>query len=127
MTALKRTVIESKSFLGMAHLGKADINGKEIFRLVEQGHEPMMKIVDQWIDHIAAGLISLTHIFNPEIILVGGGVSVQDELFIQKLRTKVLSSVMENFRKNLKLEAASLGNKAGLIGAVYYCMGQEDY
>jgi glucokinase len=45
-------------------------------------------------------------------------------LFIVPLREKVLSRVMPEFAKVLRLEAATLKNDAGMVGAVYYCMKQ---
>ena len=74
--------------------------------------------MDTWIGYVAAGLIGLTHIFNPERILVGGGVCRQEALFIEPLRKKVLEGVMPRFKEALTLEAAGLGNDAGMIGAI---------
>lgn len=101
------------------NLGIKNINGKEIFDKVTTD-KSISDIVDSWIDDIADGLVSLAHIFNPEIILLGGAVSEQKELFIDKLRKRVKSKVMPNFSLDLKIEAAELVNDAGLVGALYY-------
>lgn len=82
----------------------------------------MKDIVKNWTDDIAAGLIGLIHIFNPERVIVGGGVSQQQELFIKPLRQAVYNGAMPCFRENLTLCAAELGNHAGLLGAVKYHM-----
>ncbi len=122
MTALKSMVYENKDMIGITKLSMDEIDGKVIFQLLEEGNYFIGAIIDQWVENIAAGLISLAHIFNPEIILIGGGVSVQEELFISKVRGKVLSGTMKQFGDNLQIEAASLGNTAGLVGAVCYRM-----
>lgn len=122
MTALVRGVKEQLPLHSYPTLTKESVNGREIFIAVEAGNAEIIAIVDQWITDIATGLISLTHIFNPELILIGGGVSKQEELFIVKLREKVLEKVMVNFGKELQIEAAKLGNLAGLVGAVCYCL-----
>ena len=111
MTALIKRVEEELCIKG--------INGKDIFDRIPTD-ENISDIVDSWIDDIANGLVSLVHIFNPEIILVGGAVSEQKELFIDKLREKVMRKVMPNFSLDLKVESAKLGNDAGLVGALYY-------
>lgn len=111
MTALIKRVEEE--------LGIKGINGKDIFDRVPTD-EDISNIVDSWIEDISNGLVSLVHIFNPEIILVGGAVSEQKELFIDKLREKVMRKVMPNFSVDLKVESAKLGNDAGLVGALYY-------
>ena len=111
MTALIKRVEEE--------LGIKGINGKDIFDRIPTD-EDISNIVDSWIEDISNGLVSLVHIFNPEIILVGGAVSEQKELFIDKLREKVMRKVMPNFSLDLKVESAKLGNDAGLVGALYY-------
>jgi glucokinase len=97
------------------------MNGQTIFEAA--GKDPYLdKIINEWIDTVADGLVSLVHTFSPQIVLVGGGVSAQKEFFIDPLRAKVESRVMPVYAKILKLEAAKLGNDAGMVGAVYYCM-----
>ena len=103
-----------------------EVNGRFIFSEAKKGNVVMLELLDSWIDDIASGLVGLVHIFNPELILIGGGVSAQKELFIDRLREKVMAGCMPHFSKYLELKAAELGNDAGLIGAVYYCIQQND-
>ena len=119
MTALINDVKENYEKLGKVSFAKEEVNGLTIFSELEKNKE-LQKILDEWIQNISKGLISLTHIFNPEIILIGGGVSKQEKLFIKPLREIILNKVMKKFSQDLKVEAAMLGNDAGLIGAVYY-------
>ena len=120
MTALVKSVREYYETADPDYMCKHPINGKNIFESVRKGDEAIIRIVDAWIHDISAGIVSLVHIFNPELIIIGGGVSVQEELFIAKLREEVMKNIMPNFRRNLQLRAATLGNNAGMIGAVYY-------
>ena len=57
---------------------------------------------------------------NP--VLIGGGVSSQEELLIRPLREKVLSTLMPRFSEGLLVESATLANDAGLIGAAKFFM-----
>ena len=68
----------------------------------------------------ARTLAGLVHIFNPQLILIGGGVSAQQELLIDPLAAQVCKSVMPAFAEGLEIKAAALQNDAGLVGAVYY-------
>lgn len=120
MTALVNSVIKYYESADPDYICKYPINGKSIFDSVKKGDEALIRIVDAWIHDISTGIVSLIHIFNPELIIIGGGVSVQEELFIAKLRNEVMKNIMPNFRNNLDLRAANLGNNAGIIGAVYY-------
>ena len=93
------------------------INGKRIFDKVNAGDPLLTAVVNGWIGDIACGLTGLIHIFNPELVLIGGGVSRQEDAFIRPLRERVLASVMPGFREGLKIQAAALGNEAGILGA----------
>lgn len=119
MTALVKEVKENYQKLGDVPFKKQEVNGMSIFSQLEANKE-LQYIVSGWIQNISNGLISLVHIFNPDIILIGGGVSTQEKLFIEPIRRVVLSKVMDKFKEGLKIEAAILGNDAGIIGAVYY-------
>ena len=98
------------------------LDGRAVFSRVAAGDAAMQSLLDRWIDDIAAGLSGLTHIFNPEMVLVGGGVSAQEQLLIAPLRRKALSQVMPRFAEDLRIERALLGNDAGLIGAARYLL-----
>jgi glucokinase len=117
-TALLRLVREHYSETHLA-VAPEEINGKIIFAEAAAGNEVIRKLLDQWISDIACGIVNLVHIFNPQIVVIGGGVSSQEELLIQPLREKVFAQVMPRFRDALQLEAASLKNDAGMIGAIY--------
>lgn len=126
MRALAREVkaaIEKGEITG---LDRDRVNGRAIFEEVKKGNAMVLKYVDEWQNNIASGIVGLVHIFNPEMVLIGGGVSKQKELFIDRIRDKVLGRVMKNFAKDLRIEAAELGNDAGLIGAVRFVMDSED-
>lgn len=120
MTALIKNVKEKYSDIGNLSISKDEINGKYIFDELEKGNKELESVVINWIEDIGKGLVSLTHIFNPEIIIIGGAVSKQEKLFIKPVRNYVLSHVMQKFGENLSVEAAELENSAGLVGAVYY-------
>ena len=101
-------------------------NGRVLFDRVRAGDAEMKKALDGWLDDVAAGLTGLVHIFNPELVLVGGGVSAQEELLIAPLRQKVRAGVMPRFGERLRVERATLGNDAGMIGALRWWLDQEE-
>lgn len=113
--AVKKGTIPAELFAGKA------INGRSIFENLSKNEE-LAKLVDKWIGYIADGIVSMIHIFNPQVVLLSGGVSAQKELFIEPLREKVLHRAMRECAKGLRVDAAEMGNNAGLVGAVYYCI-----
>ena len=104
--------------------GETDMDGRTVFGRAAQGDARMLGVISRWLDDVAAGITGLVHIFNPRMVLIGGGISAQEKLLIEPLRQRVLSQVMPRFAQGLCLERASLSNDAGLIGAACFFMQQ---
>ena len=66
------------------------------------------------------------HIFDPAVVLIGGGVSAQKDLLIKPVRDKVLRTVTPDMASELQIKAAALGNNAGMVGAVKYFIDSTD-
>ena len=93
-------------------------NGRKLFERLEETKDPrLQEILDDWIHEIMLGLATLTHIFNPSCILLGGGVMVQPKV-IHQVQALVDRYVMPSFA-NVRILPAALGNQAGLLGANY--------
>ena len=105
-----------------AEAGAPWTNGREIFNAAESGDEKALAIMDEWIYEIAMGVTGLVHVFDPETVIIGGGVSAQKELLVKPLREKILDLVQPDFADGLEIKAAELGNNAGMAGAVKYFM-----
>ena len=119
-SALVRNVKEAVISGEIKGIEAGKVDGRLIFKEVAAGNDTVKKYVDEWISYISATLVGLVHIFNPEMIILGGGVSRQKELFVDRVKEKVIKSVMPNFAIGLTVEAAKLGNDAGIIGAVRF-------
>jgi len=119
-SALVRNVKKAVASGEITGIKEEEIDGRLIFKEVAAGNIVIIKYVDEWINYISATLVGLVHTFNPEMVILGGGVSKQKELFVDKVRDKVFNGVMHNFAQGLSIEAAELGNNAGIIGAVKF-------
>ncbi|MFR4978100.1 MAG: ROK family protein [Butyricicoccus sp.] len=95
-------------------------DGRAVFAAAQQGNPQVLQLLNDWICEIAQGLSGLVHIFNPQLILIGGGVCAQESLLIAPLGEKIKASVMPAFAQDLEIRAAALQNDAGLVGAVYH-------
>ncbi len=88
-------------------------NGRQVF---EHFSAPSIRsVIDEWIDEIVWGLVSLLHIFNPDAVILGGGILEQAYVYEQIVQ-RTRDSVLESFRTS-ELVRASLGNLAGIYGA----------
>lgn len=96
------------------NLGKS-MNGREIFDNFE--NPEIRSIIDEWIDEIVVGLKGLTYIFNPTLIVAGGG--IMNETYItDEINARLQKELMSSFRK-VKVAKALMGNDANKLGAAY--------
>ena len=72
-------------------------------------------LVDQWVRRVAYGLSTLIHIFNPPLMVLGGGI-LQNEALFRRIERCTRSQLMPGFEP-LELKPALLGNTAGMAGA----------
>jgi glucokinase len=103
-----------------------EIDGRYIFRELKAGNQELKKVVDQFLDYHATAIISLLHIFNPEAVIIGGGVSAQKELLLKPLEKIVRAKAMPAYTENFVLKTAKLSNDAGMIGAVKNFIDQQN-
>jgi len=94
------------------------VNGRTAFDAMKCGDSAAKKVVDEYITYLACGCTNLINIFQPDVLIIGGGVSKEGETLLKPLRA-IISK--ESFDRNpdnaTKILAASLGNDAGIIGA----------
>lgn len=100
------------------------INGKWIFEQAAIGNAVCQEGIEYFIDHLAVGLATLVHIFNPSLIVIGGGVSGQGHPLLQQINKKVESYIMPSYREPLMIDFAKCGNGAGMLGAAYGLLNQ---
>ena len=95
------------------------LNGKEIFERERAGESLFKEIVEEWIDYLTDGLSTITYIFNPSLIVIGGGVTKQGDYLCERINKSLATKIGVNYKKNLSIRFAELGNNAGMLGAVY--------
>jgi glucokinase len=67
--------------------------------------------------YLGAGIASLVNIFNPEVVVLGGGFSEAGELLLEPARDTLAREALKPARDLVQIEWAQLGPNAGMIGA----------
>ncbi|MCL1944512.1 MAG: ROK family protein [Firmicutes bacterium] len=82
--------------------------------------DPQIKpLVDEYVSIFATATINLINIFNPQVVVVGGGISHTGNLFLDLLQQRVQGKYYgANYKKPVEFKYASLQNGAGIYGAV---------
>jgi len=91
-----------------------------IFDLYRQGDERARRAIDEAIYYLGRGIASIINIFNPEIIIIGGGVAESGAIYIDKVGKVASKYAMKISQQGVKIVSASLGNNAGYLGAVAF-------
>ena len=95
------------------------VNGRWIFERIGKGDKLIKGVLEDWMHDILVGIENLVYIFDPELVVIGGGVSAQEELLIRPLEKKLKEHLMPSYREDIRVVPAVHHNDAGLIGAVY--------
>ena len=95
----------------------AKVNGKTAFDAAKQGDEAGRKIVEEYITYLGIGLVNIVNIFQPEMIVIGGGICKEGDYLLNPLKAYLKKYTYTTEVPQTKLKTAVLGNDAGIIGA----------
>lgn len=90
--------------------------GKIVTERARQGDEVALSIFEEVGDYLGQGLANLVMILDPDVFVIGGGVSEAGELLLAPAR-KALREYLGDFEAKAEVVAAKIGQDAGLIGA----------
>ena len=103
--------------LGRALEEGEPLDGPLVTRLAEAGDPVAGEVIGRMARHLGAGLASIVNIFNPDVIVVGGGVIGAGELLLGPARAVVRERALPPGRDHVRVVAAEFGPEAGMLGA----------
>ena len=83
-----------------------------------------VKVMEQFGEYLGRGLAAIACVVNPEIFVIGGGVSKAGEMLFDYIRPHYEKYVFHG-SKNTKFALATLGNDAGIVGAARLVLEQD--
>ncbi|MRH44951.1 ROK family protein [Aquibacillus halophilus] len=96
------------------------LNGEIIFKLAEEGDTDCLNAIDEFYHMLAAGIYNLQYIYDPELILIGGGISARDDLVDNiNLKLKKIMEAVKVAKIVPNIEVCKYRQNANLLGAVY--------
>lgn len=93
------------------------VSGKTAFIAAKNGDAAAQKVVDTYIDYVADGIMSVINIFQPEKLVIGGGISKEGDYLLKPIIRYVDKAGYNKDMKKTKISIATLFNDAGIIGA----------
>ena len=115
---------EPDSALGRA-LAEGPIVGKTVTQLAMDGDPLAAEVVAEAGRHLGVALASLANIFNPDVFVIGGGVSVVGDLMLDPAREELRARALPPMNKT-PVQLAELGPEAGMIGAAAMALIELD-
>lgn len=96
------------------------LNGKLIFDCAKKGDLIATEAVDRLVKYLAIGIGNIINILDPEMIIIGGGISEAGDYLIDKLNREIPKNIWLKSMNLTEIVRASLGNDAGIIGSAMY-------
>ena len=99
------------------------VSGRTSFEAARAGDKVACDVVSSYIEHLAEGIINLVNILRPEAVILGGGICNEGDYLLEPLRAIVeLRMYGGNNYAPVVLKIASLGNDAGMMGALAFAL-----
>lgn len=102
------------------------ISSKHVGQAAAEGDKVAIKLLRQAGVHIGIGVTNLMHLFNPQLFVLGGGVTQAGDLLFKPIRRTTRRWAMNPlFWKETDIVPAELGDDAGLLGALALACGEK--
>lgn len=92
------------------------LSAKSVFDAVKAGDEVAVEVAEQFGEYLGKGLAAVAGVVNPEIFVIGGGVSKAGEILLSFVEPQFQKYAFQQCR-GAKFALAKLGNDAGIFGA----------
>ena len=103
-------------------LKAGSVSAKDVWDAVKEGDLVAQSIAEEFGQYLGKGLAAITAVTNPEVIVIGGGVSKAGEVLIEYVQKYYKEYVFPGSRET-KFALATLGNDAGIFGAAKLVLG----
>ncbi len=118
---IAREKLASGGFTGsaLASLDIEQVNAEAVFDAAEKRDPLAVSILEGTVSALAVGLTNVVHLFNPDMVVLGGGVT--DGLvrlnLLSRIHQQILDRAMSELHKDFQLTSSRLGDSVGLTGA----------
>ncbi|WOO88400.1 ROK family protein [Mollicutes bacterium LVI A0078] len=97
-----------------------EISGEQFDSLVASSDNTALKLIDQFFEDIAIGLLNIKYILDYNHVIIGGGITEAKFFSAEKVFDKLQTLNANTDVSNIKIETSRLGNDAAILGVYYY-------
>lgn len=118
-TAITRQAVDAIKNGVISSLSKyKKVTTFEVFKEAEAGDKLSKEIIELSLNYLGIGIANIITAFDPEIIILGGGVIKAGEIVIDSINKVVEKRCFKNMASSCSIVTAKLGSDAGVMGAV---------
>ena len=99
------------------------VTAKTVIDSAKEGDTIAKDIFNTYVDHLSSAIASIAVLLDPEVVALGGGVSLAGDFLFEPLREKVKEKSF--FKVYHEVVPAQLGNDAGIVGAAMLARNEE--
>ena len=116
---IRKAVQKTDTTILKSLIGESDSHESKFLKeAIQQSDELAIKIFNEYCDILAYGLSFIVHLFNPEVIVIGGGVSLIGEDLTDNIARKLPKYVSQTYRPGPEIKLSTIGEEVVLIGAL---------
>ena len=124
--AIRRIRQGGRSSLIEAVGGKIEnITAEEVSIAAQEGDSLASEVILKAATHLGVGLANIVNIFNPEMIIIGGGMVKMGDILLNPARRIVKERAFQLPAQAVRIVPAQLGDDAGVLGAAAFAFQQE--
>ena len=113
---------EKSSLTEMVEGKIEDITAEKVYLAAKDGDSLAMEVIARAAHYLGIGIVNLVNIFNPEIVVIGGGMSKMEDLLLEPVRQIVKERAFPFLAQSVRIVPAQLGSDAGVFGAAVFAL-----
>jgi glucokinase len=98
------------------------VSGEYVTELAHSGDPAAVEAVATVGRALGAGLTGLVNVFNPEVIVIGGGAIAAGELLLGPAREEMAARALPPSARQVRVVPAHFGQEAGMVGAALFAL-----
>jgi glucokinase len=111
----------------IADLAEGDpehITAKVVAQAADQGDAEAQRIIAEAMDYLGIGMANLVNLFNPQIIIIGGGLANIGDALFEPVRRVITQRAFRAAAETVRVVPAELGSNVGVLGAAAVALAQ---
>lgn len=109
---------ESSLLLTLAQGDAGRVTAELVYDAADAGDEVALEIVRDTARFLGAGIANLLNVFNPDVVVLAGGVTKAGDALFEPLRKEVRRRAFKNVAESCRIVPGELPGTAGVVGAV---------